>query len=78
LFFSINNKKRKTHYKIGNTFFDVAIFIFKRMAKLKRTLILRITEDQFRYILNSSIKEEKSKSKIIREAIEKHRKNGKN
>jgi predicted DNA-binding protein len=48
------------------------------MAKLKRTLILRITEDQFRYILNSSIKEEKSKSKIIREAIEKHRTNGKN
>jgi hypothetical protein len=42
------------------------------MAKLRKTLILRITEAQMKYILNATIKEQKSKSKIIREAIQKH------
>jgi hypothetical protein len=42
------------------------------MAKLRKTLILRITESQMKHILKATIKEQKSKSKIIREAIQKH------
>jgi len=48
------------------------------MAKLRKTLILRITESQLKYIVAATIKEQKTKSRIIREAIEKqitHEKN---
>lgn len=48
------------------------------MAKLRKTLILRISEKQLKYIINETIKEQKSKSFIIREAIEKHIVNEKN
>lgn len=48
------------------------------MAKLRKTLTIRITESQFRYILEMTKRDEKSKSKIIREAIQKHLVNGKN
>ena len=41
------------------------------MAKLGKTLILRISEKQLKYIINETIKSQKSKSRIIREAIEK-------
>ncbi|MFM1986879.1 MAG: hypothetical protein RIS18_1096 [Actinomycetota bacterium] len=42
------------------------------MAKLRKTLIIRISEAQMRYILAATITEKKTKSKIIREAIQKH------
>lgn len=42
------------------------------MAKLRKTLIIRISEAQMRYILAATITENKTKSKIIREAIQKH------
>jgi hypothetical protein len=48
------------------------------MAKLRKTVILRITESQMKYIIAATIKEEKSKSRIIREAIQKHIINEKN
>jgi hypothetical protein len=48
------------------------IFMIKRMAKLRKTLILRISEKHLKYIINETIKEQKSKSRIIREVIEKH------
>lgn len=42
------------------------------MSKLRKTLILRISESQLKCIIAATIKEQKSKSRIIREAIEKH------
>ena len=48
------------------------------MAKLRKTLILRISESQLKFILAATIKEQKSKSCIIREVIEKHIINEKN
>lgn len=48
------------------------------MAKLRRTIILRITESQLKQIIAATIKEKKSKSCIIREAIEKQITNEKN
>lgn len=54
------------------------IFMIKRMAKLRKTLILRISESQLKFILAATIKSKKSKSRIIREAIEKHIVNEKN
>lgn len=48
------------------------------MAKLRKTIILRITESHLKYILAATIKEKKSKSRIIREAIEKQISNEKN
>ncbi len=48
------------------------------MTKLCKTLILRINENHLKLILNASIKEQKSKSSIIREVIEKHIVNEKN
>ena len=48
------------------------------MAKLRKTLILRISESQLKFILAATIKEQKSKSFIIREVIEKHIINEKN
>lgn len=48
------------------------------MAKLRKTLILRISESHLKFILAATIKEQKSKSFIIREVIEKHIINEKN
>lgn len=48
------------------------------MAKLRKTLILRISEKHLKYIINETIKLQKSKSRIIREVIEKHIVNEKN
>jgi predicted DNA-binding protein len=48
------------------------------MSKLCKTLILRISESHLKLILNASIKEQKSKSLVIREAIQKHIVNEKN
>jgi hypothetical protein len=48
------------------------------MAKLRKTIILRITESQLKHIVAATIKEKKSKSRIIREAIEKQISNEKN
>lgn len=65
-------------YKIVLLFYHLPVFIIKEMAKLRKTLTIRITESQFRYILEMTKRDEKSKSKIIREAIQKHLVNGKN
>lgn len=48
------------------------------MAKLRKTIILRITESQLKQIVAATIKEKKSKSRIIRESIEKQFSNEKN
>lgn len=48
------------------------------MGKLRKTVILRITESQLKYIVAATIKEKKSKSRIIREAIENQITNEKN
>lgn len=48
------------------------------MEKYQKSIILRISETQLKYIIEATIKENKSKSKIIREAIEKHIINEKN
>jgi hypothetical protein len=48
------------------------------MAKFRKTLILRISENQLKHIITETIKSQKSKSRIIREAIEKHIVNEKN
>jgi len=48
------------------------------MAKLRKTIILRITESQLKHIVAATIKEKKSKSGIIREAIEQQISNEKN
>jgi len=62
----IENKKYR------NTFYHLIHIYYKTMAKLRKTLIIRITEAQMRYILAATITENKTKSKIIREAIQKH------
>ena len=48
------------------------------MAKFRKTLILRISENQLKHIIIETIKSQKTKSRIIREAIEKHIVNEKN
>jgi hypothetical protein len=48
------------------------------MAKFRKTLILRISENQLKHIINATKLEQKSKSSIIREAIQKHLVNEKN
>ena len=48
------------------------------MTKLRKTLILRISENQLKHILTATIKEQKTKSSIIREAVQKHIVNEKN
>lgn len=42
------------------------------MTKKVKTLTVRITEDQFRKLADSLVKEETSKSFIIREALQKY------
>ena len=58
--------------KYRNTFSHLIHIYNKTMAKLRKTLIIRISEAQMRYILAATITEQKTKSKIIREAIQKH------
>jgi len=48
------------------------------MSKLRKTLILRISENHLKHIINATILEQKSKSSVIREAIQKHLVNEKN
>jgi predicted DNA-binding protein len=48
------------------------------MGKLRKTVILRISESHLKYIVAATIKEKKSKSRIIREAIENQISNEKN
>ena len=48
------------------------------MTKLRKTLILRISENQLKHIITETILEQKSKSSVIREAIQKHLVNEKN
>lgn len=40
------------------------------MGKLRKTVILRISESHLKYIEAATLKQKKTKSRIIREAIE--------
>jgi hypothetical protein len=42
------------------------------MGKFRKIIILRITDQHLKHIIKATITEKKSRSKIIREAIEKH------
>jgi len=71
--------KNKLHYKtLVLLFLTIKYLFIKLMAKLRKTLILRISEKHLKYIINETINSQKTKSRIIREAIEKHIVNEKN
>lgn len=46
--------------------------IFINMTKMAKTLTVRLTEEQFRKLANTLVKEERSKSSLMREALHKY------